>query len=359
MNAKEWVLFAAALSLFVVGCDESCAFDPDFQYTTCLVSGVSTLAKMDGLGHKYPYEGGSDLKCDTPGSDSQPKSQHAVNPQSSAKSGSSAGRAANGATAAYLPRRILNLPFFPMVPEGQSLDSACDPATSPDVLQVDHVNGVVIRFGNCAGAVRATIRVATRPLQIEVTPDGQTALVTSFDNVINFIDLNTNSVSFALRTNLYNPSGIAVSPDGTTAYVTSYSTNNPAVLVVDLPSRSVTATIPIASYPHSAFMTPDGSQVYVTFPDSDGVYIIDTASNTVASTIAIAAPYSVAFNSTGTLAFITSARGSPNTVKVVDTATFQVVKSYPVGLGPVDIEMVIRRPPPGGYELRRVFHFRN
>src|SRR5262249_53485745 len=157
--------------------------------------------------------------------------------------------------------------------------------------------------------------------QIEITPDGTTALVTSYDNAVSFIDLKTNKVTFVLKTPFnVNPSGIAIAPDGLHAYITSFNPDNPVVQQIDLTTREVTATIAVTAYPQAAFLTPDGSQLYVTFPFSNAIYIIDTLTNTVALTLAVPAPFGIAFNSTGTLAYIASAAGDGGgKLQVLDT----------------------------------------
>jgi YVTN family beta-propeller protein len=64
--------------------------------------------------------------------------------------------------------------------------------------------------------------------------------------------------------------------------------------------------------------------------------VIDTLTNTVVTQLAIGQSTDVAFNSTGTRAYVTSGSGF---VVVVDTATYQRIKSYQVGAGPGDIAM--------------------
>lgn len=96
----------------------------------------------------------------------------------------------------------------------------------------------------------------------------------------------------------------------------------------------------MCSYPLGVFITPDGSLAYVTCPFQNGVSVIDTLSNTVAATIdGIFQPYGVAFNPTGTLAYITSG-ATPGTVKVVDTTTYKVLKSYSVENQPISTDKV-------------------
>ncbi len=248
------------------------------------------------------------------------------------------GRAAAGGTVAYVPRILLDLPFGPS-PFPKIGLSTCD-ATSPDILQVNHVNSLVTRLTTCPFAVKKTIRVASRPLQIAITPDGQMALVTSFDNAINFIDLNTNTVVFTLSV-FFNPHGIAITSDGKTAYVASFDNINSLIATIDIASRTVTKTVQTNAYPQSVFLSPDDSQLYITFPFGNAMFIMDTMTGIVGNTFAITAPRGVAFNSRGSKAFITSATGgSSGSVLQFDTETFQVERTYSVGAGPTDIAVM-------------------
>lgn len=245
-------------------------------------------------------------------------------------------------TGVYPAPPLLALPFAPLRAQTQFPvpSSDCAP-TSADVLLVNQTNNTVTRLGTCPFAIKTIIPVASRPLEVDLMPDAQTALVTSYDNAVNFIDLTSNKVAFTLTTDSsVNPSGIAITPDGTRAYITSFNSMNPAVLAIDLASRSIVATIPVTTYPQSLFMTPDGSELYVTFPLQDAVYVIDTLSNSLVTTISIPAPYGIDFSPTGTKAYITSASGSPAKVVVLDTTTYTVLKSYPVGASPIAVAVM-------------------
>jgi DNA-binding beta-propeller fold protein YncE len=187
--------------------------------------------------------------------------------------------------------------------------------------------------------MKVAIPVVTRPLQVAVTPDGSTALVTSFDNAVNFIDLATNKVTYTLMTDpSINPHGLAISPDGTHAYISSFNTNG-VIAVIDLGSRQITTTLPTISYAQGLTLTPDGSQVWVTSPYGASVDIFDTLTNTRVTGLNISQTSDVAFNSTGTRAYVTTSATIPGSVVVVDTSTYQTITSYTVGLDPVDIQM--------------------
>jgi hypothetical protein len=240
--------------------------------------------------------------------------------------------------AAYLPQRLRDLPFTPTVAAPGSAP-ACD-SSYPDVLQTDHNEAQITRISTCPFAIKAKIPVVSRPLQVAVTPDGGTALVTSFDNAVNFIDLKTNKVVFTLMTDLsINPDGLAISPDGSRAYVTSFTDFNPVILVVDVVARKAITTIPTFAYAQGATLTPDGSQLWITSPLGNETDVIDTLTNTTTYRLNIGVSTAVAFNSTGTMAYVTSGASTPGKVIAVDTATFQTKTTYTVGQDPADIAM--------------------
>lgn len=237
---------------------------------------------------------------------------------------------------AYLPQQLRVLPFLPDVPS--TTTPACD-STFPDVLRTDQLEGLLTRISTCPLAIKTTIPMAALPLQVVVTPDGSTAVVTSFANAVNFIDLNTNKVTYTLMTDpSINPHGLAISPDGTRAYVTSFNTTA-VVLVIDMASHAVLASIPTISFPQGATLTPDGSQLWITSPLAASVDIIDTLTYTHVTGLNIAQTTDVAFNSTGTTAYITSTAVVPGTVVAVNASTYQTLNTYTVGVGPTDIKM--------------------
>jgi YVTN family beta-propeller protein len=231
-----------------------------------------------------------------------------------------------------------DIPFEPLYPVS-SIPQAphCDPSKNAQVLLVNHGTNSVTRLNACSGAVIAKINVISNPLQAGLTPDGATALVTSFDNAVNFINLNTNSVAFTLTTPFdVNPDGIVISPDGTLAYITSFNNNNPSVQVIDIVQRKIAGSLSLNTYPQSVFITPDGSQLWVTFPFNNEVDVIDTLTLSRVRALSVANPYGIAFDSTGGRAFIAS-RSTPGALTVIDTSTFNAITTVPVGGGAVEV----------------------
>lgn len=322
------------------GCD--CQDDPDEAlYFVVCIAGQPTL--WDALDLVVTGILTGDWDCeDTSDSPPWPNSMQAVNSgsQTQANAKRLGPRAAGGSSTAYLPHALLDLPFLARPSSTDNVNRPCN-ASQPDVIQVNHDNAAVDRISTCPFQAKVAIPVVTRPLQIAITPDGSTALVTSFDNAVNFIDLGTNTVTFTLQTDSsITPNGIAITPDGTHAYITNFSPTNASVAEIDLASRQIVATIPVEPYPQSVFISPDGSQLYVTFPFTNQVEIIDTLTNSYVYAVQVGAPRGIAFNSKGTKAYISSAPGTPGTVQELDTNTFRVANVYTVGAGASDVTVV-------------------
>ncbi|HZU27782.1 MAG TPA: YncE family protein [Bryobacteraceae bacterium] len=248
----------------------------------------------------------------------------------------------SGSTAGgFLPVQWLNLPFTAIAPSSASAPPACD-ASQPDIVVVNHAAGTLTRMGTCPLAVKASIPLVSRPLQVVVTPDGKQAVVSNFDNYVTFVNLQNNTVLQNVNTPGMNPAGVAVSPDGKTAYVCSFSATAPAVMVFDIPSRTMTATIPLnTQWPHSVSVTPDGAQLYVAFSDNDEVDIIDTLTKTDFAALNIPAPEGIDFSPTGTVAYIGSGgTNSTGSLVALDTKTLKTIKTYTVGSYPTDVRVM-------------------
>lgn len=90
------------------------------------------------------------------------------------------------------------------------------------------------------------------------------------------------------------------------------------------------STVQVGKSPWGVAVTPDGQHVYVVNPQSGTVSVVDTAANTVGSTISVGdgVPYSVAINPAGTRAYV--ANSYSQDISVIDTSTNAVTATIPV-----------------------------
>lgn len=154
------------------------------------------------------------------------------------------------------------------------------------------------------------------------------------DETVSTIEIGTTSFGTATQIPTF-PQNVAVTPDGSRAYVTD---GNASVWVVDTQTRSVVAIVPAGTSPEDVVISPDGKSAYITtqvcaaVSCSAVVEVINTATNTVASTIPITNVAGVALSgititSDGTRVYVAEVAG--NDVFVIDTATNSIVTTIP------------------------------
>jgi len=194
----------------------------------------------------------------------------------------------------------------------------------------------VNKIATCPPAAVKSIKLPDMPVQVRITPDGSTAIVTGEANAVYFINTVTDAVT-TIRTANYNPYGVAVSPDGSRAYFTSFNNTTPDIFVVNIATAQLLPQVlQVNTYPKSIFLTPDGSQAWVNFGQSSSIYIVDLLSFTVAATINAAgtADTGMAFSPDGTRAYIALFGGS---LAVYNTSTLALVATIPVSDQPADV----------------------
>lgn len=125
-----------------------------------------------------------------------------------------------------------------------------------------------------------------------------------------------------------NPASVAITPDGSRAYVTNEGTRT--LSVIDTATNTVATTVPVGAAT-GVVITPDGARAYARNNGGDGVSVIDTATNTVAATIPLpwsGSSASIAIAPNGAHVYATSDRG---TISVIDTATNSVTDTIRLG----------------------------
>jgi YVTN family beta-propeller protein len=140
-------------------------------------------------------------------------------------------------------------------------------------------------------------------VQFAVTPDGTTLIAGGqVTGQLLFLDISsppavTVTDTVAVGKQPWHP---VISPDGRTAYVPNKASNS--ISVVDIPSRTVTATITGEglAQPHGTALTPDGRYLFVSNNNRDGTYtpsgdnpkagtvtVIDTRTNAIVKVLEV------------------------------------------------------------------------
>ncbi|MGB9930086.1 MAG: DUF7507 domain-containing protein, partial [Methanosarcina sp.] len=152
-------------------------------------------------------------------------------------------------------------------------------------------------------------------------------------NTISVIDIPTNTVVATIPVGT-GPVGVAVSPDGTKVYVPNNGNDN--VSVISTATNNVIASVPVGDFPLGVAFTPDGTKAYVANFNGGTVSIIDTATNTVTATLTgFSSPLGIAFTPDGTKAYIGNEGAS--TVSVIDTNTNSLITTITVQSNPYEI----------------------
>jgi len=157
------------------------------------------------------------------------------------------------------------------------------------------------------------------------------------DNTVSVIDTSTNTVTATIAVG-NEPNGIVFSPDHTRAYVTNRGTHDlAAVSVIDTASNTVVATldVPGSDTPIFPGISPDGKTLYIPSEFFNSVVVYDIASGTVRATISIPSEADeVAITPDGRRGYVCSTAFDSSSVFVFDTSTNTLIGSpIPVASG--------------------------
>jgi len=211
------------------------------------------------------------------------------------------------------------------------------------------------------------INVGLAPHGISFSHDGKLIYVTNYlsdsVSILNAAD-NTEIARVLLapdvnpvRSSKYQPLQVVLTPDDRLAYVSCFESNE--VRVIDTAAKTVIAAVPVGKRPFLLEVTPDGQFVYVANQQSDDMSVIRVATNQVITTIespAFANPHGIAFTPDGRYAYVTNENldgsfeahhpthhgGNTGNVLVIDTATYQVIKTIEVEVDPTGVAVVER-----------------
>ncbi len=140
--------------------------------------------------------------------------------------------------------------------------------------------------------------------------------------------------------------GLAFSQGGGTLYV-SYAQNG-NVYVVDTATNTIKSTINLGGSPGAMTVSPDGKSLLVAQSpnvDSNSVWVINTSTNTLDTTISVGnGPFGVAFNPNPGLPYAYVTNSNDSTVSIIDTSTWTVTGTFASGAGNDDTLGIVVTP---------------
>jgi YVTN family beta-propeller protein len=172
---------------------------------------------------------------------------------------------------------------------------------------------------------------------VATTPDGKQVYLASLGK-ISVIDVETQEIckTISLEGD-YMPYAITFAPDGKRAYAAIEQ----AVLVIDTEQEKVIHTIPVTGSlftPYEAVTSPNGSRIYVTGRNntSSQILVINAKTHSIIKMIHVKEdPLGMDITSDGKEIYVTNC--DHDVVSVLDTQTYRVRNSIPVGSQPSQV----------------------
>ena len=207
-------------------------------------------------------------------------------------------------------------------PDGRTILVSNDGQSTQSLMVVDRATGAVRQSIDYASPESLFVGLA-------FSPDGTQAFASAGgNNKIRVYDLAdqqlTETASIPLptppgaggqRANPY-PAGLAISPDGATLYAAENLGN--ALSIIDLSTRSVTATVRVGANPYAVVLSEDGSKAYVTNWGEQSVSVVDAVNRRVQQTLRVGThPSALALNAARQEVYV--ANTDSDTVSVIDT----------------------------------------
>jgi YVTN family beta-propeller protein len=113
-----------------------------------------------------------------------------------------------------------------------------------------------------------------------------------------------------------------------------------SVSVIDTATNTVTSTVTVETGANGIAANPDGTKVYLSNEYTNKVSVIDTATNNVTATVNVGfQPIGVAITQDGTKVYVVNS-GS-NSVSIIDAATNKVTATVNVGESPIALGQFI------------------
>ena len=199
-----------------------------------------------------------------------------------------------------------------------------------------------------AGTSRVTHTISTTcaiPEVAAMKPDGSQLWVGCYYGDIVVIDTATATVTRFISTRA-NVGALMFAADGSTVYASHYrllGSGPTGIDVIDSATGAVTAKIGDENYGEGLVVSPDAATLFVAQRDADSVAVVDTASNTVTSTIPLGGtPNGGILNPDGTAVYYCV---NGTSIDVVDLASRSITRDAGAPLRPVTTRLAFAPDP--------------
>ncbi|NUT92926.1 MAG: YncE family protein [Saccharothrix sp.] len=197
------------------------------------------------------------------------------------------------------------------------------------------VSGRVRKYGTVSAALAVGASLLLVPSGAAGALDTRVlAYVANNGGGVSVLDTATNAITTALADSPGDsPYGVGVAFDGGRAYVTNV--RNGTLTVIDTPTNTIDAAVPVGDGPAGVVVAPDGGHVYVSNYRAGTVSVVDAATLATVATIPVGPNADgVALTPDGGLLYVAHDVPGPGTVSVVDTATNTEIAEFPTGNTP-------------------------
>ncbi len=171
----------------------------------------------------------------------------------------------------------------------QGVDHADFTADGSIMIVSCEFSGELLEIDLDAMALRGVLHVGAMPQDVKLSPDGRVVYVADGRNGVDVIDpVQLRQIGFIPTGK--NAHGLYISRDSKVMYVSNRGAKGAregTVSVVDLPSRTVSATWPIGGSPDMGGVSADGTQLWLSGRYDEAVYVIDTSSGALLHTIKV------------------------------------------------------------------------
>jgi gliding motility-associated-like protein len=110
------------------------------------------------------------------------------------------------------------------------------------------------------------------------------------------------------------------------AYITNYGSNT--VSVINTATNTIVSTIPVNKNPGAVIVSHDGSKAYISNFTSGNISVINTTTNTIISTINVYNPYGAAISTDDSRLYVSNLGGSK--ISIINTATNTIIATIPI-----------------------------